>query len=111
MRAILAVLMLACVTACGPRRVEVQTGTQTVTSLNLTVTNNATRAVNVYVVSGGQDIFVGQVGANSTQTLSVSGVAAGSTVSLRARPVDDPGGSGWRKDNVVLSGATTWQVP
>ena len=109
MKAILAVLMLAFVTACGPRRVEVQTGTPTQSSLSLTVTNNANRAVNVYVVSGGQDIFVGQVSANSTQTLSVSGVAAGSTVSLRARPVD--GGDGWRKDNVVLAGTYAWQVP
>jgi hypothetical protein len=109
MKAILAVcFVLLAVTGCS-RRVEVQTGPQPTSEVALRVTNNSNQAVNVYVVTGGTDIFVGQVSANSTQLLNVAGVASGTVVSLRARPVS--GGDGWRRDNVSLSGETTWQVP
>ncbi|MGI9078412.1 MAG: hypothetical protein ACR2G6_13955 [Gemmatimonadaceae bacterium] len=109
MKALAAVLMLAFVTACGPRQVDVQTGPQEASTMSLSVSNNANQAVNVYVVSGGNPIFVGQVSGNSTQTLSVSGVASGSVVSLQARTTD--GTKTYTKDNVALSGAYSWQVP
>ncbi|MEJ7810479.1 MAG: hypothetical protein WKG32_08745 [Gemmatimonadaceae bacterium] len=109
MKAFVAILMLAFVTACGPRRVEVETGPQQASGMSLSVTNSAAQAVNVYVVSGGNPIFVGQVSGNSTQSLSVSGVAAGSVVTLRATTTD--GTKTYSKDNVALNGAYTWQVP
>ena len=113
MRAIVAILTTAAlVAACGPRRVEVQTEPAAASQQNqvsLHVTNNANRAVNVYVVSGGNPIFVGQVSANSTQHLNVAGVAAGSVVTLRATTTD--GGRTYTKDNVALSGSYAWQVP
>ncbi len=109
MKALAAVLMLALVTACGPRQVDVQTGPQEASTMSLSVSNNANQAVNVYVVSGGNPIFVGQVSGNSTQTLSVSGVASGAVVSLQARTTD--GTKTYTKDNVSLSGAYAWQVP
>jgi hypothetical protein len=63
----------------------------------------------VYVVSGGNPIFVGQVSANSSQHLNVAGVAAGSVVTLRATTTD--GSQTYTKDNVALSGMYAWQVP
>jgi len=112
MRAIVAILTTAAlVAACGPRRVEVQTepAASQQNQLSLHVTNNANQAVNVYVVSGGNPIFVGQVSANSTQHLTVAGVAAGSVVTLRATTTD--GSQTYTKDNVALSGMYAWQVP
>lgn len=112
MKAILAALVavaLAGTAACGPRQVNVETGPQPATTTSLTVTNNSTSSVNVYVESGGAEIFVGEVAANSTQTLPVQGVADGSVVTLRARPAGGTGG--WSRANVTLSGNTTWRVP
>jgi hypothetical protein len=112
MRALLAmtaVVSLLGAVACGPRKVEVNTGPQPQSTASLTVTNNTTQQVNVYVVTGGTEVFVGEVDPNSTRALSVSGVAAGSVVSLVARPVGGTGG--WRRDDVSLSGNTTWSVP
>jgi putative exporter of polyketide antibiotics len=112
MRAIVAILMAAAlVAACGPRKVEVsaEPATSAQNQVSLHVTNNSTQAVNVYVVSGGNPIFVGQVSANSSQHLTVAGVAAGSVVTLRATTTD--GAQTYTKDNVSLSGMYAWQVP
>jgi hypothetical protein len=112
MRAILAVLATAALlgaAACGPRQVDVETGaTPDAASTSLTVTNNSAQQVNIYVETGGTELFVGQVAPNSTQTLTVSGVAAGASVTLRARPVGQT--TGWSR-NVTLSGNTSWTVP
>jgi hypothetical protein len=112
MRAIVAMLMAAAlVAACGPRKVEVaaEPAASSQNQVALHVTNNANQAVNVYVVSGGNPIFVGQVSPNSTQHLPVAGVAAGSLVTLRATTTD--GAQTYTKDNVTLSGMYAWQVP
>ena len=73
------------------------------------MTNNHTQAVNVYVVSAGNDIFARQIPAGSTDTVPVAGVAVGSTVTLRATAAD--GSRTWTKQNVVLASTTPWQVP
>ena len=105
-----AVLVAAALAACGPRQVEVTTGAQPeVAETGVRVTNNLSQGVNVYVVSGGTDMFLRQVAANSTETLPVRGVASGSTVTLRATTVD--GSRTYTKDNVVMSGTYVWQVP
>jgi hypothetical protein len=109
MKAILAVLMLAMVAACGPRRVKVETGPAPSSEAALHITNNASQAVNVYVMNAGNKIFVGQVAANSTQHLPVSGVSNGTSVSLQATLVD--GTKTFSKENVTLTGMTNWQVP
>ncbi len=103
-----AVLLMAGVVACG-RRVEVQTGAPPASGVSLQVTNNAGQPVNVYVTSGGNELFLGQVAPNSTQMLAVSGVASGSSVTLRARTAD--GAETYTRENVTLSGTFTWQVP
>jgi hypothetical protein len=101
--------MIASAAACGGRQVEVRTGAQPAAAVTLRMTNNLSQAVNVYVTSGGSDLFLRQVPANSTEALPVQGVAAGSSVSLKARTVD--GTRTYSKDNVVLEGSYSWQVP
>ena len=109
MKVILAALLLMVgVVACG-RRVEVETGTPPAPGASLQVTNNANQPVNVYVTSGGNELFLGQVAPNSTQLLPVSGVASGSSVTLRARTAD--GAETYTREYVTLSGTFTWQVP
>ena len=56
------------VAGCSGRQVEVRTGTEPVAETAIHLTNNLSQAVNVYVVSGGNDIFVKQVAANSVGT-------------------------------------------
>lgn len=109
MRFVYAMLFAVAVTACGGRQVEVRTAPSQNQAIGIQVTNNLSQAVNVYVVSGGSDIFLRQVGANATETLSVQGVAAGSTVTLKATTVD--GTRTYTRDNVTLSGGYSWQVP
>ena len=80
---------LAVATACGPRQVEVRTAPPAADTLgtpSVQLTNNLSQAVNVYVnVSGGTELFLRQVPANTVEKVPVNGVAKGSTVSLQGR--------------------------
>ena len=110
MRVLMVSLSMLALAACGPRQVEVKTGPEPAADVALHVTNNLSQAVNVYVVSGPNDIFLKQVAANTVEHLPVSGVPAGSTVNLRAVTVD--GTRTYTKSNVTLS--TTmydWRLP
>ena len=111
MRALLTGLVAAAVAvgACGPREVDVRTAPQSQSDVAVQVTNNLSQAVNVYVVSGGEEVFLGQVPAQSAQRLMAGGVASGSTVTLRARTAD--GSRTYSRDNVIVSGTYGWQVP
>ncbi|MDQ2890944.1 MAG: hypothetical protein M3R65_10415 [Gemmatimonadota bacterium] len=109
MKRFAALLMLTIAAACGPRQVEVRTGPQPMSEVTLRVTNNLSQAANIYVVNGGSDLFLKQVGANSTESMNVPGIAAGATVGLKATPVD--GSRSYTRDNVMLSGLYQWQVP
>lgn len=111
MKRALLVLMLATVTgACAQRRVEVVAGAEPgPASVQLAVTNTLTQPVNVYVVAAGGETFVRQIAANASETVPVRGVSIGSTVTLRAVPVD--GRNAYTRENVVLSGTYSWQVP
>jgi hypothetical protein len=106
---ILVVALLALVMGACSRSVQVGTGPSPSTGVTLSVTNNSSQAVNVYVTTGGNDIFVGQVAPNSTQQLKVSGVASGSTVSLKGTTAD--GAQTYRRDNVTLTDNYSWTVP
>ena len=109
MRAVLAALTFLAITACGPRQVEVRTGPQPVTESTLRVTNNLDQPVNVYVVNGGNDVFLKQVASHASESMPVPGVAAGATVGLKAVPED--GSRTYTRDNVVLTSMYEWQVP
>jgi hypothetical protein len=103
-----AVLVAVAAAACGPRNVEVRSApTRAETSVR--VTNSLGQAVNVYVLSGDNEIFLRQVPANSEARLQVPGVASGSTVRLRAVTLD--GSRTYTSDAVVLQGTYPWRVP
>src|SRR5438105_5238564 len=83
---IAAVLLL--VAACGPRQVEVRTAPTQTAAVAIQFTNNLSKTVNVYVNSGGTDLFIRQVSANTTDHLPVPGISAGTVVTLKATPID-----------------------
>ena len=103
-------LLLTVPAACA-RQVEVRTGESPTSATSIDLTNGLAQAVNVYVRpnTGGGEIFVGQVPANSTQTVPVRGLAAGTAVTLRAAPVD--GSVSYTRENVSLTSGFQWKVP
>ena len=101
MKALIAALAFATLTACGPRNAEVKTGPQPVSEVSLHVTNNLSQAVNVYVTTGGSDVFLKQVAANSSTSIVVPGVPSGATVKLKATSAD--GAQTYSLDNVTTS--------
>lgn len=109
MRALMLSLSMFALAACSGRQVEVRTGPEPAADVALQVTNNLSQAVNVYVVSGTNDIFLKQVAANTVEHIPVSGVAAGSTVNLRAVTVD--GRSTYTKNSVTLNAMYDWRLP
>jgi hypothetical protein len=108
-RALFALLVATATAACGPRRVEVTAADAGPAAVSLAVTNSLAQAVNVYVVNNGAETFVRQVAANATETVPVRGLAVGTTVTLRAVPVD--GRNTYTRENVVLSSSYSWRVP
>jgi len=102
------VLLAATLVACN-RKVEVGSAPSPSSGMAVHLTNNSSQAVNAYVTTGGSDVFIGQVAANSEKTMTVSGVSSGSSVTLKARTAD--GSRTYTKDNVSLSSSTDWTVP
>ena len=101
-------LMMA-ISACGPRQASVRTA-PTTAEATIHFTNNLSQPVNVYVVQGGNETFVRQVGANTTENLPVRGIALGSQVLLRAVTVDNK--SQFDTQNpITLTSTYTWRVP
>lgn len=95
---------------CGPRQVEVRTAPSSAQAeAAVRVSNNLAMAVNVYVSTGGSNMFLRQVPPRSTLTLQVAGIAAGTTVTLRATVID--GSRTFERRDVVLSGTIPWSVP
>ncbi|MGI8620080.1 MAG: hypothetical protein ACR2L6_13480 [Gemmatimonadaceae bacterium] len=111
LRILTAVVFATAAAGCGPRQVQVETGTSTSSrEVALRVTNNLSQAVNVYISGGGtSDVFVKQIGANSSEWVPVQGFSAGAIVTLRARTVD--GVRTYQKDNVMLESMYEWRVP
>src|ERR1700712_678514 len=107
--AALLVLSLGVTSACGPRQVEVKTGPQAATEVSLRVVNGLSQPVNVYVVNAGTDVFLKQVAANATEIMNVPGIGAGTTVKLKANPVD--GSQSYTRDDVQLTGTYEWRLP
>ncbi len=98
--------------ACAGRQVEVTNPTPEASeaAISLRVVNSLDQPVNVYVVMGGNEMFVRQVGARSTETAVVRNVPAGSVITLRARPVD--GRQAYERADVRLdAGVFEWRVP
>jgi len=95
--------------ACSPRQVDVRTAPTQATAVSLQVNNTLAQAVNVYVTVSGTDTFLRQVGANSSATVPVQGIATGTTVNLKAVTVD--GARTYSRSNVVLNGTFVFALP
>ena len=110
MKSLIASLAIAVtLSACGPRQVEVTTGPAPAADVSIRFTNNLTQAVNLYVASGGTDVFLKQVAASSVEVVPVRGLNAGATVTLKARTVD--GTRTYTRDNIYLAANYEWRVP
>jgi hypothetical protein len=101
--AIVALIAVAC-----SRSVSLETSAPAPAEVSLRVTNDLTQAVNIYVVSGSSDMLVKQVAAKTTETMPVRGIAAGSTVQLKATTVD--GTKTYTRNGVVLRDTFEWRV-
>jgi hypothetical protein len=110
LRASMLALALATATACGGRQVEVRTAPTAATEQSVQVTNNLSQAVNVYATpSGGGELFLRQVPANTVEKLPVQGVASGANVVFKAVTVD--GSRTYQSRTVPLTGLYVWSVP
>ena len=74
------------------------------------IDNPLDRAVNVYVLASDRPIerFIGQVGAGVTRIIRVEGIATGTSVRLRAVPVDGVGE--YRRADFVTGSSGTWRI-
>jgi len=109
MIASMALALAATTSACAGRQVEVTTGPEPASDVTVRLTNNLTQAVNLYVTTGGTDVFLKQVSAGSVELVPVRGLTPGSLVTLKARTVD--GTRTYTRDNVSLSSSYEWRVP
>lgn len=100
---------LALLAACGPRQVEVRTAADLPPESAVLVENTLGQAVNVYVISGGSELFLRQVGPGRTLRLPVRGIPGGRVVTLRATTRD--GASTYNREGVVLEGTLSWRLP
>ena len=109
-RVSLVVVGMALATACGPRQVEVRTAPTAQSEQSVQVTNNLSQAVNVYVTpSGGTELFLRQVAANTVEKVPVQNVSAGTTVTFKAMTVD--GSRTYQSRSVTMSGLFLGSVP
>jgi hypothetical protein len=109
-RAALFALVLAAATACGGRPVEVRTAPTTATEMSVQVTNNLSQAVNIYATpTGGSELFLRQVPANTVEKVPVQGIASGTKVTFKAVTVD--GSRTYASRDVALTGLYVWSVP
>ncbi|MDQ6925437.1 MAG: hypothetical protein M3154_04280 [Candidatus Eremiobacteraeota bacterium] len=103
------VLAIAPAVGCAPRTVQVSNGPEPAAA-GLSFKNGLSTAVNVYVRGpSGNEVFVRQVPAGTSEALVMQGIAPGAHVSLRAAPVN--GASGYTRDDVVLGNGASWTVP
>lgn len=105
---IVGVILIA---GCRKRQVDVRTAPsqQQASQAAVQVTNNLTQGVNVYVVFGGAETFLRQVGAGSSTTIPAQGFPPGSSVTLKAVTVD--GARTYQRQNVVLTGTVAFPLP
>ena len=76
----------------------------------LPLPGDSLKAVNVYVtVTGGNELFLRQVAANTVEKVPVTGVATGSTVTFKAVTVD--GSRTYQSRSSPLSTLFLWSVP
>ena len=110
MKVALMTMAFAGLSACGGRQVEVRTAPAATSEQAVQVTNNLSQAVNVYATpTGGAELFLKQVPANTVERVPVQGMASGSNVIFKAVTVD--GSRTYQSRSVALTGVYVWAVP
>ena len=107
MRTIL-VAALAITLGCGGRSIVVQ-NPPAPTAVSIKITNSLTQPVNVYVTGSESEVFLAQIGASASQSVSVRNIAAGTMVKLRA--VTRDGSRTYMREGVELRDGYEWKVP
>ena len=108
-RVSLLVVALAFATACGPRQVEVRTAPTAPSTQTVSITNNLSQAVNVYIAGTSPETFLRQVPANTVESVSVPADIVGKTVTFKAVTVD--GSRTYQSRSVAYTGSFIWSVP
>jgi hypothetical protein len=112
-RALVALALMAVTVAACHRKVDTTTAPAKEPppgpTYTLTVTNNLTKSVNVYVTNAGVDTFLRQVQPTATEQVPVKGIPGNTPVTLKATTSD--GSSTYTKANVSLASNYTWVVP
>ena len=88
---------------------EVRTAADLPPQSALVFENTLEQAVNVYVIAGGSEFFLRQVGPGNTLRLPVRGIPSGRLVTLRATTRD--GARTFSRESVMLEGTINWRVP
>ncbi len=105
------VLCIATATAGCHRQVNTASAPASASAVaSISLVNGLAMPVNVYVSTGeGQELFLGQVPAHSTQALAARGVAPDKTITLKATTAD--GANTYSKQGVTLGTLHEWRVP
>ncbi|HJU72981.1 MAG TPA: hypothetical protein VJ717_04485 [Gemmatimonadaceae bacterium] len=77
--------------------------------MSIKITNSLTQPVNVYVTGTESEVFLSQVGANTSESVSVRNIAAGTMIKLRA--VTRDGSRTYMREGVELRDGYEWRVP
>lgn len=99
---------LACTLGCGGRSIVVQ-NPPAPSAVSIKITNSLTQPVNVYVTGSGAEVFLSEVAANSTESVAVRNVMAGTMIKLRA--VTRDGSRTYMREGVELRDGYEWRVP
>lgn len=99
---------LVCTLGCGGRSIVVQ-NPPTPAAVSIKITNSLTQPVNVYVTGTESEVFLSQVGANTSESVSVRNIAAGTMIKLRA--VTRDGSRTYMREGVELRDGYEWRVP
>ena len=99
---------LVCTLGCGGRSIVVQ-NPPAPTAISIKITNSLAQPVNVYVTGTEAEVFLSQVGANTSESVSVRNIAPGTMIKLRA--VTRDGSRTYMREGVELRDGYEWRVP
>jgi hypothetical protein len=99
---------LAITLGCGGRSIVVQNPPPQ-SAVSIRISNGLAQPVNVYVTGTEAEVFLSQVAANATASVSVRNISPGTTIKLRA--VTSDGSRTYMREGVELRDGYEWRVP
>lgn len=93
---------------CGGRSIVVQ-NPPAPTPVSIKITNTLTQPVNVYVTGTEAEVFLSEIGANTSELVAVRNIAAGTMIKLRA--VTRDGSRTYMREGVELRDGYEWRLP